>query len=366
MITLFTWKSLDYITRSLVMGKIQPPENSESKKTRKLQRTAPPPDPEKPLKSESGTQTVSSELGSFQDLREKLGGLFTAIQMAINSWEGSKHEEKTQSVGTEQGLSCPVCLLPYSPGQKPPLCLPCGHTICQQCTALQACPFDQTSFEAKSLPVNYLLLELHENLSGPVQVLCKTHDNPALGFCVTDSRLLCGLCLFSHKDHVSWALDSDQAKAFAEERKRLFEMQLEGVTAQMAVWTSSSCNLESLWGNLTMTPLAMSLNIMYGPQIYPQGSNEYSLMMISGELTRLIEACHQLTHVLRLHTDSLEKQIRVFPRLSMGEKLCPAPASIPPLPETEELLTSFGLLVGRLSFPQSYSMLCPLNLNQAF
>lgn len=349
------------------MGKIQPPENSETaRKTRKQPRTAPSPQSEKPPKTDSGTQTVSSELGSFQDFREKLGGLFAAIQMAINSWEDCKHEEKTQNTGTEQGLSCPACLLPYNSGQKPPVCLPCGHTICQQCTSLSACPIDQTSYEAKSLPINYLLLELHESLSGPAQVLCKAHENPVLGFCVTDSRLLCGLCLFLHKDHVSWALDSDQAEALAKERKRYFEMQLEGLTAQIASWASSSYSIESLWGNLTMTPLAMSLNVIYGPQIYPQGSNEHSLMVISGELTKLIDACHQLTHILRLRTDSLEKQLRAFPRLSMGEKLCPAPVSIPSLPDTEDLLTSFGLLVGRLNFLQPYSMLCPLNLNQVF
>lgn len=347
------------------MGKIQPSQVLESaKKTKKQQRVAATTEPEQPIKppkTDSGSQTASSDLGSFQDFREKLGGLFTAIQMTISSWESRKPKEEVQLTGAEQGLNCPACVRPYSPGQNPPLCLPCGHTICQQCAAVPACPLDQTSFELEALPVNYLLLELHESLSGPAEVLCKTHDNPALGFCVTDSCLLCGLCLFSHKDHISWALDSDQAKALADERKQQFEAQLEGLKAQTTVWISSSCNIESLWGNLAMTPLSMSLNLLYGPQIYQQGSNEHSLMLISGELARIIEACNQLTHVLRMRIDSLEKQIRAFPRLSMGEKLGLPPSSIPQIPDTEELITSFGLLVGRLSYTQPYSMLYPLN-----
>lgn len=345
------------------MGKIQPPQATESSKkaTKRPQCT---PDPQQPIKApqtDSGTQTPSSDLGSFQDFREKLGSLFTAIQMTISSWETRKPEEMVQVTGAEQGLNCPACVRPYSPGQNPPLCLPCGHTICQQCAVISACPLDQTVFELEALPVNYLLLELHESLSGPAEVLCNTHDSPALGFCVTDSSLLCGLCLFSHKDHVSWALDSDQARALASEREQLLKAQLEGLKAQTTVWISSSCNIESLWGNLSMTPLAMSLNLLYGPQIYQQGSNEYNLMQISGELARIMEACNQLSHVLRMRIDLLEKKIRVFPRLSMGEKLGPAPSSIPQIPDTEELVTSFGLLVGRLSYTQPYSMLYPLS-----
>lgn len=60
---------------------------------------------------------------------------------------------------------CPVCQNEYNSGQKPPISLGCGHSICQCCLfqlSKQQCPFDQADIliDIKKLPINYALLSL--------------------------------------------------------------------------------------------------------------------------------------------------------------------------------------------------------------
>lgn len=345
------------------MGKTQPQPAPESQKR-----------PKRPIRvsssaaastetSEFGTQTVCAELGSFQDFREKLGDVMKGIQGVMRYWEGERTAGKAGEREGEPGLKCPVCHVGYEAEGRPPVCMPCGHTICQRCTSRSLCPLDQTPFDSSSLRINHLLLELHETLTGSLQVLCPSHSNPSIGFCVTDSSLLCGLCLFSHKDHVCWSLESDQAHSLAMQKKQTLEMRLEKLKKQENEWTVISSSIEVLWGNLTMTPLAMSLG-MYGSMMYAQGTSEHWLVVISEELTKVMAACHQLTEVLRYQCGVMEKRLEAFARLSMSQKLEVGKEGIPMLPEMQEMIVSFGILINRLNYSQSYSMMLPLN--QAF
>ncbi|XP_037795461.1 roquin-1-like [Penaeus monodon] len=62
-------------------------------------------------------------------------------------------------------LSCPICCHEFDGGQRGPISLGCGHTVCRACLAkLQRnqCPYDQTvmRLELDQLPVNVALLSL--------------------------------------------------------------------------------------------------------------------------------------------------------------------------------------------------------------
>ncbi|XP_066940715.1 roquin-1-like [Macrobrachium rosenbergii] len=62
-------------------------------------------------------------------------------------------------------LSCPICCHEFDGGQRGPVSLGCGHTVCRACLAkLQRnqCPYDQTvmRLELDQLPVNGALLSL--------------------------------------------------------------------------------------------------------------------------------------------------------------------------------------------------------------
>ncbi|KAK3860900.1 hypothetical protein Pcinc_033080 [Petrolisthes cinctipes] len=62
-------------------------------------------------------------------------------------------------------LSCPICCHEFDGGQRGPISLGCGHTVCRACLAkLQRnqCPYDQTvmRLELDQLPVNGALLSL--------------------------------------------------------------------------------------------------------------------------------------------------------------------------------------------------------------
>lgn len=62
-------------------------------------------------------------------------------------------------------LSCPICCHEFDSGQRGPISLGCGHTVCRACLAkLQRnqCPYDQTvmRLELDQLPVNGALLSL--------------------------------------------------------------------------------------------------------------------------------------------------------------------------------------------------------------
>lgn len=211
------------------------------------------------------------------------------------------------------------------------------------------------------IPVNLQLLRAHEFLSGPGLVLCEFHANLSVGFCTADDCFLCEMCVFDHMEHECWALDSDQADAYTLHQKQKFNRQLEFIRFQTTIWQAHSCNIEALWGNLAITPVAMKLNSGETRE-YPCEYDESNLLIAFKELAKLMSACHQLSQTLKLQSEEFEKRLQTFHKIPITEKVRVKQRTLTALPDTQELLTSFTLLLNRLDFSESYSILHPSGL----
>jgi B-box zinc finger len=117
---------------------------------------------------------------------------------------------------------CPICAYNYENQSRQPICLPCGHTICKICVyslrhslLTGCCPFDRKEyfFIEDLLPVNYALLNTQENSFNRI---CQVHGMQIIGYCSDHSELLCGRCIFAHKTHEYYELDSTQANEIIE------------------------------------------------------------------------------------------------------------------------------------------------------
>lgn len=127
--------------------------------------------------------------------------------------------------------SCPICYNEYNSTQNMPLVLPsCGHTVCDTCLQHMSdtyyslkCPVCRThNFQGvETLPVNYALLELTDKADD--KEMCEQHGLEILGFCKDEEVLLCGACVFEHKSHASFLLNSPEATAWADSKKKLLE-----------------------------------------------------------------------------------------------------------------------------------------------
>lgn len=125
-------------------------------------------------------------------------------------------------------VSCPVCLNEYSRAEHIPLLLPaCGHTLCEPCArhiysaaSMAKCPVCRTKNyeQVRALPINYAILELSEAPKGAQ--ICKAHKKEVLAYCADHDLLLCGLCVFEHRDHKAFLLTSNEAKALVEKNKQ--------------------------------------------------------------------------------------------------------------------------------------------------
>jgi hypothetical protein len=69
----------------------------------------------------------------------------------------------------ESILSCQICMHKYDRQKRVPLCLKCGHTVCEQCAKSLIkygrikCPFDNQSFDHVNVELlgrNFTLLDL--------------------------------------------------------------------------------------------------------------------------------------------------------------------------------------------------------------
>lgn len=149
---------------------------------------------------------------------------------------------------------CPVCNSDYSRKPKTPLVLPaCGHTICAECakqlfndTQSLRCPICRSrSHQAPSgLPVNFALLEITET-AGKKET-CPKHNVEIVAFCKEDEVLLCGICLFEHKGHTSFLLNSPEAEEIASTNRA----ELDGYEAALeqvkSLWQATVADVNEL------------------------------------------------------------------------------------------------------------------------
>lgn len=144
------------------------------------------------------------------------------------------HKRQSLLTNKKQGaLGCPVCAHEYLESSKPPLVLPsCGHTVCEQCLqqivehfTVIKCPVCRTlNFkEVENLPINYALLELAGLRE--VREQCAKHSLELVGYCKDEEVLLCGACVFEHKDHNSFLLSDPRTIEIAERKKELLVSQ---------------------------------------------------------------------------------------------------------------------------------------------
>lgn len=125
-------------------------------------------------------------------------------------------------------ISCPVCFNDYNRTEHVPLLLPaCGHTLCEPCArhiynaaSMAKCPVCRAKNyeQVRALPINYAILELSECPRGTQ--LCQPHEKEVLAYCADHDQLLCGLCVFEHRDHNAFLLTSDEAKELVEKNKQ--------------------------------------------------------------------------------------------------------------------------------------------------
>ena len=126
--------------------------------------------------------------------------------------EGEKQANRKVIEVDEGLLSCQICMLRYDRGDRMPLCLKCGHTVCEQCAKALIrygrvkCPFDNKSFDYVSIEQmgkNFALLDLID-ADKPKELdaderLCELHPNKKVKFyCEGEKAFVCSDCLLEH------------------------------------------------------------------------------------------------------------------------------------------------------------------------
>lgn len=117
--------------------------------------------------------------------------------------------------GTEELLTCKICMERYDDADKKPLFVPCGHTFCAKCLRFiykhphLKCPLDKKSHEFKNfalIPTNFSILNyLASQSQQDVRFVkrCQLHPKEAMKFfCEDEQALMCQDCfLESHLGH---------------------------------------------------------------------------------------------------------------------------------------------------------------------
>lgn len=165
------------------------------------------------------------------------------LHSSLFSFQGSKIPKELPKVyplrpSSKHGRSvgsCPVCFESYNHMRNSPLLLPsCGHTVCRFClqnmyedSSILKCPVCRTmSFnEIESLPTNYAILEIIESHKVQQKETCSKHKLEIVGYCKDHESLLCGACIFEHRDHNAFMLTDPKASEIADSKKALINEQ---------------------------------------------------------------------------------------------------------------------------------------------
>ncbi|CAG9325037.1 unnamed protein product [Blepharisma stoltei] len=137
--------------------------------------------------------------------------------------------------------TCPKCSQLYEAKDKLPICLPCGHTFCNNCLknclitpGRGLCPFDNKEFFSliDFLPVNFaLIMDIDE---APQR--CSKHRLILIGYCRDCSKLICGRCMFEHTKHDCFDVDSDEAIKRADYNYTLIATLEANLIKQKNIW----------------------------------------------------------------------------------------------------------------------------------
>jgi hypothetical protein len=115
------------------------------------------------------------------------------------------------------------------------------------------CPVCRTNHfrEVETLPVNYALLEIAE--SHKAELVCEQHGKEFVGFCQQDHELICGICMFEHRNHEAFPINSSAAEAYVKAnagRLNEVERQLKDSQASWAKVHKRTAETQSQIGEL--------------------------------------------------------------------------------------------------------------------
>ena len=119
---------------------------------------------------------------------------------------------------------CSICFCTYNNTTSEPICLPCGHSYCRPCVCSLChplisgnCPIDNKEFFyiEDLLPINYSLINNREDTCSRI---CSIHNFTIIGYCIEHSTLLCGKCIFLHKNHNFCDITSNQTDEIIEKK----------------------------------------------------------------------------------------------------------------------------------------------------
>lgn len=114
-------------------------------------------------------------------------------------------------------MECVVCFSPYDSGDHRPLCLPCGHSVCQDCVSAMSsggraflCPSCRVEIREKTLedfPVNFSLIGStaqcqaahEERKEEQPTAVCEAHPSKKVKFhCAVCDSDFCSKCVVRH------------------------------------------------------------------------------------------------------------------------------------------------------------------------
>ncbi|OMJ88440.1 hypothetical protein SteCoe_9666 [Stentor coeruleus] len=289
----------------------------------------------------------SSNSDYYSSINSSITDSYRYAQASLSSSESESMEEtasvdfstrhkhmtpsKTYSIAT-----CPVCYNNYHNTQHPPLMLPsCGHTVCKPClkdikekSEKITCPICRapSKLEIKSLPINYALLELTEKKS---QTKCYIHDHDYVAYCKDDQTVLCGVCLFDHKDHICCLLNDSELERITEEKKSKIDLQIQELNMSKKMWIEALIEMDKFL-NLINEKIEIHKSCVVETEkkmikTIQEGSKkcieELAELATHDTLKHLQRVFEENICALTQQIDMLERKIEQFDELTMADKL---------------------------------------------
>ncbi|OMJ88137.1 hypothetical protein SteCoe_9952 [Stentor coeruleus] len=322
----------------------------------------------------------SSHSDSYSPFNSSYENSYRYVQSSITSSESESLEEtgsadfssknnQTTPSKTHSIATCPVCFCNYHNTRHPPLLLPnCGHTVCKPClkdikkkSDKITCPTcrEPSKLELKSLPINYALLDLTEKKAS---AKCPWHDYEFVAYCSLDDSILCGACLFDHKDHTCCLLNDSQLEKITKQKKNQVKKKIEDLSKTKEIWTLYLREIEKkvqiINENIERHKICLSETEKKMTKTIQEGSKkcvqELAELATHESLKRLQNTFSLSISLLDQQISMLENKIDQFDELSMAEKL-----DNEPIPNKEPLvevpsLAAAKTLLEKLSISVDY------------
>ena len=281
------------------------------------------------------TQTYTHEPGSLESFTDSCEIHRRQLRCVITAHRSATDRSRRPTPAHHPAnLLCPCCKEIYDPKVKPALALPCGHSLCRACMQKAprsrnlTCPLDFRShpIPTTGFPPDYLLMELVEKARTDPDYLCADHQVPVVGFCTQDSQLICGDCVFSHREHVCFdfhsvaydrfvgEIQSELTQAHGDLRESQ-EAWMTAVTMFEMYYLQFSCSaLASYVGCKDMMALTTGMPVSYERP-------EAAFKQICAQLEDIRKQHYELLEVGRKRVADLDALCKEFSSLSSPEKV---------------------------------------------